>query len=189
VGVVSPVAPAYHAQAAGGELSREDGWIGALPLLRRETGGVEDGWFVRLGPVQDGAARAPTDSLHVHQRSAGGVSTLPPLVHMDGQRGVDPSAATAEQGSPAVLSLWPADQQGIAACVAQRESTWRPDAVNGNHRGLYQINIVVHAERIARLGYTEADMLEAYPNAVVAHDLWAEQGWDGPWRAQRGYCW
>ena len=37
-----------------------------------------------------------------------------------------------------------------------------------------QVNVKVHAERIKKYGYTEDDMLTAYPNIKVAADLLAE---------------
>ena len=86
------------------------------------------------------------------------------------------------------LALWPPEERVTANCVAFRESTWRPWIVNGDHVGLFQIAVSVHRERIYRLGYTEADMRLAIPNAVVAHDLWSTDGWDGPWAAQKGRC-
>jgi hypothetical protein len=40
----------------------------------------------------------------------------------------------------------------------------------------------VHRARAARLGFTWSQMREAWPNAVVAYNLWREQGWR-PWAA------
>ena len=58
--------------------------------------------------------------------------------------------------------------------MAYRESRFQADAKNGNHYGLLQINVKVHKDRIAKYEYTAEDMLEAYPNIVVAADYLAE---------------
>lgn len=58
-----------------------------------------------------------------------------------------------------------------------------PTKQNGRYWGLYQVDVNLHAARIAELGYTRADMLEAYPNTVVAFTLWLDSGWH-PW----AYC-
>lgn len=55
-----------------------------------------------------------------------------------------------------------------------------PTQTSGPNWGAFQVNVYVHAARIARLGFTREQMLEIGPNAVVAHDLWTEQGW-APW--------
>lgn len=67
-----------------------------------------------------------------------------------------------------------------AVRVARCESGLRPAARNGPHAGLFQVNVRIHAARIARMGFTTAQMYEAGPNIAVAHALWAEQGWR-PW--------
>jgi len=169
VGVVPPAAPPT---SSGANTVRPQPRPGAGQDNLPE--GVEDGWRISL-PALVAVGDDGPDELEA-------LPPVPSVVHSDYE-------PVPGEFRAAVLALWPADQQGTAACVAERESTWRPDAVNGEHRGLYQINVVVHAERIARLGYTADDMLLAYPNAVVAHDIWASDGWDGPWRAQRGICW
>ena len=48
--------------------------------------------------------------------------------------------------------------------------------------GCLQIGVRTHAARIKRLGFTAADMLRAWPNAVVARSLFNESGWS-PWAA------
>ena len=70
-----------------------------------------------------------------------------------------------------------------AVRVAQCESTLNPAATNGHHAGLFQIAEPYHRARIARLGFTWAQMLEAGPNVAVAADLYGESGWQ-PWS-----CW
>lgn len=58
--------------------------------------------------------------------------------------------------------------------IAYHESRFFPDVKNKNCYGLMQVNVKVHAERIKKYGYTEDDMLTAYPNIFVAADLLAE---------------
>lgn len=76
-------------------------------------------------------------------------------------------------------------QQEEAIRVAECESTLRPDAISpgGGNWGLFQINRV-HTGRVAGLGFTWQEMLYPWQNAVVAADLWAEQGWR-PWTCAR----
>ena len=66
--------------------------------------------------------------------------------------------------------------------VSWRESRNVPTARNGQHVGCLQVATRVHAARIKRLGFTAADMLKAWPNAVVARSLFNESGWT-PWAA------
>lgn len=79
-----------------------------------------------------------------------------------------------QQGLSAAFLRW-ADA-GVSAC----ESTDNPKAVNGRQVGLLQIDIPSHEARIARHGYTPADMLRPIPNLIVAEDIWREQG-AAPW--------
>jgi hypothetical protein len=67
-----------------------------------------------------------------------------------------------------------------AVRVARCESTLNPTATNGHHAGLFQVAEPYHRARIARLGFTWAQMLEPAPNTAVAADLYAESGWQ-PW--------
>lgn len=94
---------------------------------------------------------------------------------------VEPSEPTVASGDveAAICTAW-GDECGPAVAVARCESGLRPEARNGNHAGLFQVNVRIHAGRIARMGYTTAQMFEAEPNIAVAHALWAEQGWR-PW--------
>jgi hypothetical protein len=64
--------------------------------------------------------------------------------------------------------------------ISWRESRNTPTAQNGQHYGCLQIATKVHAARIARHGFTAADMKRAWPNAVVARSLFVEQGFR-PW--------
>lgn len=72
------------------------------------------------------------------------------------------------------------DDCARAIDIARCESRLRPDAVNGSHRGLFQVSIRWHAARIARLGYTPDDMFSVAPNIAVARSIQREQGWR-PW--------
>lgn len=67
--------------------------------------------------------------------------------------------------------------------IAWRESHDQPDVVNASgHTGCLQL-APIHAARAARLGFTWADMRRAWPNAVVAHDLYLDAGFT-PWRTR-----
>lgn len=60
----------------------------------------------------------------------------------------------------------------LIEAVIERESSWRPDAVNGPCTGLMQINLEYHAERMERLGVE--DLLDPYDNILVGTDFLAE---------------
>lgn len=60
----------------------------------------------------------------------------------------------------------------IVEAVIERESSWRPDAVNGTCIGLMQINPEYHADRMDRLGVE--DLLDPYDNILVGTDFLAE---------------
>lgn len=62
----------------------------------------------------------------------------------------------------------------LLEAIAFRESSFKPDARNGLHVGLMQINVKVHADRIASYGWTAEDMTDAYKNLMVAGDYLAE---------------
>lgn len=67
----------------------------------------------------------------------------------------------------------------VAGCETGR--TYNPTVVNSSgHTGLFQLSPRYHSGRAARLGFTWAQMREALPNALVAADLFGEQGWR-PW--------
>ena len=72
----------------------------------------------------------------------------------------------------------PAEWAEGAGAVAQCESRWNPRAVSptGDY-GLFQINAYWQRLRIARMGYTVADLLDPRVSALLAIDLWTEQGW------------
>lgn len=86
--------------------------------------------------------------------------------------------AFAERGATAA-------QQEQAIRVAHCESTLRADAISpgGGNWGLFQINRI-HRPRVEAMGFTWDQMLQGYENAVVAADIWAEQGWR-PWTCAR----
>ncbi len=60
----------------------------------------------------------------------------------------------------------------LVEAVIERESSWRPDAVNGSCIGLMQINPAHHAERMERLGVE--DLMDPYDNILVGTDFLAE---------------
>ena len=62
----------------------------------------------------------------------------------------------------------------LLEAIAWHESRFIPEVTNKNCHGLCQINVKVHKDRIEKLGYTSEDMLEPYPNILVAADLLAE---------------
>lgn len=62
----------------------------------------------------------------------------------------------------------------ILESMAYRESRFIPTVTNGNHYGLMQVNVKIHAARLEKYGYTEEDMFDPYCNLVVAADYLAE---------------
>lgn len=62
----------------------------------------------------------------------------------------------------------------LLEAMAYRESRFIPSVKSGNHYGLMQINVKVHADRIAKYKYTDNDMFEAEPNITVAADYLRE---------------
>ncbi len=62
----------------------------------------------------------------------------------------------------------------LLEAMAYRESRFIPTVKNGNHYGLLQVNVKVHADRIENYGWTAEDMLDPYKNLMVAADLLAE---------------
>jgi soluble lytic murein transglycosylase-like protein len=54
--------------------------------------------------------------------------------------------------------------------IAFYESGYNANAKNGNHYGLMQINVRVHAKRIKEFGWTKKDMFEPYKNLTIAAD-------------------
>lgn len=62
----------------------------------------------------------------------------------------------------------------LLEAIAWHESRYQIDAVNGNCTGLMQVSLYWHADRMERLGVSEAAMWEAGPNMLVAADFLAE---------------
>lgn len=60
--------------------------------------------------------------------------------------------------------------------VAKCESGYRPNATNGQFRGLFQVGVRIHAARIARMGFAPEQMWEAGPNIQVALAIYSESG-------------
>jgi hypothetical protein len=67
--------------------------------------------------------------------------------------------------------------------IAWRESRWNPQAKNRHSSAVGCLQLLrIHAGRAHRLGYSWADMREAWPNARVARDLYDHAGFS-PWAA------
>ena len=63
----------------------------------------------------------------------------------------------------------------ILEAIAYHESRYEVDAVNGNYKGIMQVNVVIHKDRLQKFGYTVSDMTSnAYANIQVATDYLAE---------------
>lgn len=82
----------------------------------------------------------------------------------------------AEARTPFSMDFLRWADSGVTTC----ESTDNPKATNGRQVGLMQIDVPSHEARIARHGYTPADLLRPIPNLIVAESIWREQG-AGPW--------
>ena len=93
------------------------------------------------------------------------------------------SSGSVEAGSRAAVALHNAgfqtrDELIKITQIAGRESGWDPtqENPNGEDKGLMQINIKAHRDRIAAMGYTGADMMDIQKNANVAHKIYADSG-------------
>lgn len=62
----------------------------------------------------------------------------------------------------------------LLEAIAFRESRFKADAENKNCKGLMQINVKIHKERIEKYGWTDTDMLDPYKNIIVAADYLSE---------------
>lgn len=58
----------------------------------------------------------------------------------------------------------------ILEAMAYEESRFLPEVSNGKCYGLMQVNVKVHADRIAEYYYTPEDMFDAYKCLVIAAD-------------------
>ena len=91
----------------------------------------------------------------------------------------DPTSCTAATGL--AFMDQPVSVRDHLNLITWRESRNQPTATNASgHVGCFQIATRVHAARIKRFGYTMADMLRAWPNAVIARSLFLESGF-APW--------
>jgi hypothetical protein len=89
----------------------------------------------------------------------------------------------------AVQAAFPAEVWEDALAVARCESNWaftdpKVTSPRRANAGVFQIN-KVHRKRVAALGYTW-DQVRTDPmvNALVAADIWREQGWR-PWTCKK----
>ena len=62
----------------------------------------------------------------------------------------------------------------LLEAMAYNESRFIPTVTNGKCYGLLQVNIKVHADRIAKYGWTEEEMFDPYKNIMVAADYLKE---------------
>lgn len=58
--------------------------------------------------------------------------------------------------------------------MAYQESRFISTVKNGKHYGLLQVNVKIHADRIAKYGWTEDDMYDPFKNLMVAADYLAD---------------
>ena len=62
----------------------------------------------------------------------------------------------------------------LMEAMAYRESRFIPTVKSGNHYGLMQINVKIHADRINKFGWTSEDMYDPEKNITVAADFLSE---------------
>jgi len=62
----------------------------------------------------------------------------------------------------------------LLEAIAFAESSYNRNASNGECLGLMQINPKWHSDRMAELGYSEADLYEVWPSMHIAADYLAE---------------
>ncbi len=62
----------------------------------------------------------------------------------------------------------------LLEAIAYYESRFTPDAKNGSHYGLMQINVKIHADRMKKYGWTKEDMFSPEKNIIVAADYLSE---------------
>jgi len=58
--------------------------------------------------------------------------------------------------------------------IIYRESRFEPEAKNGIHYGLMQINYKIHADRIAEYGWSAEDLFDPYKNIMIGADILSE---------------
>lgn len=99
----------------------------------------------------------------------------------------------AERLSPSTIAQiaraanFPEAEIPVAVAVALAESGGRPSAhchnclgVSEDSRGLWQINVNAHADKLTRRGLTPADLFDPLTNATIALEVWRERS--GSWR-------
>jgi hypothetical protein len=70
--------------------------------------------------------------------------------------------------------------QAVAISWCETGGTLDPTVVNASgHTGLFQISRIYHEERVRRLGFTWDQLTDPAVNAIVAADIYRE---DGDWR-------
>jgi hypothetical protein len=70
--------------------------------------------------------------------------------------------------------------QAVSIVWCETGGTFDPTVVNGSgHTGLFQISPQWHRERVRRLGFTWDQLTDPAVNAIVAADIYRE---DGDWR-------
>lgn len=62
----------------------------------------------------------------------------------------------------------------LLEAIAFYESRFFPDLKNENCVGIMQINVVIHRDRIKKLGFSQKDMYEPIKNITVAADILSE---------------
>lgn len=62
----------------------------------------------------------------------------------------------------------------LLLAIAERESTFRPDAVNGSCKGLMQVSVNLHKDRFEKMGWSSTEWSNGYKNMYVAADYLAE---------------
>lgn len=62
----------------------------------------------------------------------------------------------------------------LVQAVIERESSWKPDARNGDCIGLMQINPEYQQERMEKYGITVADLTDPYDNILIGVDYLRE---------------
>lgn len=85
-----------------------------------------------------------------------------------------------------IMSAIGVEESGGIAARDTVESGLDPEKKNEYSIGIFQINVLVHKDKLARRGYTEEDMRDPLKNAIIAKDVYDERvaaGRDGfePW--------
>jgi hypothetical protein len=153
-------------------------WLGAFAfsMLVVSCGDSDD--VTRVATVANTTTTTPTTVPVTTTSAAVGTGLARPRppargANRTGAAPVGAHSAGASGVEAAILAAF--GPYGPAALrVADCESDFDPHATNGNHRGLLQINVVVHAKRIANMGYTPDQMWEVGPHLHVARAIFDE---------------